>query len=132
MSFLIEAVTRRCSMKKVFLNLAKFSEKYLCQSLLFNKVESLRLQHRSFPVNIATSLRKVFFIESLRWLLLAHMALRKLQHYLKTNQIHVFFHKQHFYNPGNYWQKIKQFLSNTLRLNFCCLEIIHILHPRSQ
>ena len=59
-SFLIEPVTRRCSMKKVFLNLAKFSEKYPCQSLLFNKVEGLRLQHRCFPVNIAASLRKVF------------------------------------------------------------------------
>ena len=28
------------------------------------------------------------------------------------------------------WQKIKQMLSNTLRLNFCYLKIIHILHPR--
>ena len=28
------------------------------------------------------------------------------------------------------WQKIKQMLSNTLRLNFCCLKIIHIFHPR--
>ena len=28
------------------------------------------------------------------------------------------------------WQKIKQLLSNTLRLNFCYLKIIHILHPR--
>ena len=30
--------------------------------------------------------------------------------------------------PGWNWQKIKQILSNTLRLNLCYLEIIHILH----
>ena len=43
-----------------------------------------------------------------------------------------FFYKQHFNKPtpsGN-WQKIEQMLSNTLRLNFCYLKIIHILHPR--
>ena len=28
------------------------------------------------------------------------------------------------------WQKVKQMLSNTLRLNFSYLKIIHILHPR--
>ena len=27
------------------------------------------------------------------------------------------------------WQKIKEMLSNTLRLNFCYLKTIHILHP---
>ena len=32
--------------------------------------------------------------------------------------------------PGWNWQKIKQKLSNTLRLNFDYLKIIHILHPR--
>ena len=32
--------------------------------------------------------------------------------------------------PGSNWQKIKQMLSNNLRLNFCYLKIIHILHPR--
>ena len=36
-----DAVARRCSVKKVFLgNLAKFTEKHLCQSLFFNKVAS--------------------------------------------------------------------------------------------
>ena len=30
--------------------------------------------------------------------------------------------------PGWYWQKIKQMLSNTLRLNFCYLKITPILH----
>ena len=30
---------------------------------------------------------------------------------------------------GLNWLKIKQTLSNTLRLSFCYLKIIHILHP---
>ena len=33
--------------------------------------------------------------------------------------------------PGLKWQKIKQILSKTLRLNFYYLKIIHILHPHS-
>ena len=42
-----------------------------------------------------------------------------------------FFYKQHFYKQRQAEVgKIKQMLSNTLRLNFCCLKIIHILHPR--
>ena len=32
--------------------------------------------------------------------------------------------------PCSDLQKIKQILSNTLRLNFCYLKIIHILHER--
>ena len=31
--------------------------------------------------------------------------------------------------PGGNWQKIKQMLSNNLRLNFCYLKIIYILYP---
>ena len=39
-----EAVTRRCSVKKVFLkNFAKFTVTHLYQSLFFNKVAGLRL-----------------------------------------------------------------------------------------
>ena len=42
-----------------------------------------------------------------------------------------FFYKQHFYKQRQAEVgKIKQMLSNTLRLNFCCLKIIHIPHPR--
>ena len=32
--------------------------------------------------------------------------------------------------PGWNWQRIKQMLSNTLRLSFFYLKNIHILHPR--
>ena len=40
------------------------------------------------------------------------------------------FHKQHFYKQrqAEIGKKIKQMLSNTFRLNFCYLKIIHILH----
>ena len=37
----------------------------------------------------------------------------------------LFFYKQSGWN----WQKLKQKLSNTLRLNFCSPKTIHILHP---
>ena len=42
-----------------------------------------------------------------------------------------FFYKQHFYkqSQAEIGIKIRQILSNTLRLNFCYLIIIHILHP---
>ena len=92
------AVTRRFSGKSVLKNFTKFTEKYLRQSLLynkvagakltgkhlgqslFNKVADFRLQtwlwHRCFPVNLAPakflskSFQNSFFIEHLRWLLL--------------------------------------------------------------
>ena len=49
-------------------NFAKFTGKYLCQSLFFNKVAGLRpatllkkrLRHRYFPVNFAKFLRTPF------------------------------------------------------------------------
>ena len=61
LSFKIEAVAQRCSVKGVLRNLAKFTEKHLCQSLFFNKVAGLRparkrishrcyLEHRTPPV----------------------------------------------------------------------------------
>ena len=70
---------QRCSMQKgVLRNFAKFTEKYLCQSLLFNKVAGLRLPtllkkrvwHSCFPVNFVKVLRTAFFTKHLRWLLL--------------------------------------------------------------
>ena len=70
---------QRCSIKKsVFRDFAKFTRKYLCQSLYLNKVTGLRpatllkrrLWNRCFPVNFAKFLRKPFFIEHLWWLLL--------------------------------------------------------------
>ena len=52
----------------------------------------------------------------------------------KQNLVHVsytLFLISHIFisNASSNWQKIKQKLSNTLRLNFCYLKIIHFLHP---
>ena len=60
---------RRCSVRKgVLRNFAKFTGKYLCQSLFFNKVASLRpatllkkrLCRSCFPVNFSKFLRTPF------------------------------------------------------------------------
>lgn len=53
-----EAVTRRCSMKRVFLKSSEFTGKYLCRSIFFYKVADIRLAtsikkglpHKYFPV----------------------------------------------------------------------------------
>ena len=57
--FVTEAVVRRCSVKKVFLESIKF------QATLLKK----RFRHRCFPVNFAEFLRTPFSTEHLRWLL---------------------------------------------------------------
>ena len=65
-----KAVVPRCSVKKgVLRNFAKFTGKYLCQNLLFNKAAGLspanllkkRLRYRCFPVKFAKFLRPPFF-----------------------------------------------------------------------
>ena len=51
---------------------------------------------------------------------------------IKSHGIQAFFISNTFISrtPSWNWQKIKQMLSNTLRLNFCYFKIIHILHLR--
>ena len=64
--------------KGILKNFAKFTRKYLCHSLFFNKGPGLRpvtllkkrLWYRCFPVKFAKFLRTPFFTEHLRWLLL--------------------------------------------------------------
>ena len=67
--------------KGVLKNFTKFTGKYLCQSLFFNRVPGLaglrpttvlkkRLWHRCFPVNLVKFLRTPISIEHLCWLLL--------------------------------------------------------------
>ena len=51
--------------KGVLRNLTKFTEKHLCQSLLYNKVAGMRLWHRCFLVNFVKFLRSSFFTEHL-------------------------------------------------------------------
>ena len=74
-----EASHQRCSIKKgVPKNLAKFTEKHLCQSLYFNKVTGVRtanllkkrLWRRCFPVNFPKFLRTPFLQITSRQLLL--------------------------------------------------------------
>ena len=63
--------------KGVLRNFEKFTGKYLCQSLFFNKAADLpatllkkRLLGRCFPVNFVKLLRTPFLTEHLSWLLL--------------------------------------------------------------
>ena len=57
-----EAVTRRCSIKKGFLEISA--------STWPANLLKMRLWHRCFPVNFAKFLRTSFFTERLQWLLL--------------------------------------------------------------
>ena len=54
--------------KGVLRNFVKFTGKYLCQGLIFNKVAGIR--SATFPVNFVKFLRAPFFIEHFWWLLL--------------------------------------------------------------
>ena len=71
---------RRCSVRKgVLRNFGKFTEKYLCQRLFFNKVAGLkpatllknRFWHRCFPVSFAKFLRTPFLQNTSGQLLLS-------------------------------------------------------------
>ena len=74
-----EAAAKRCAVKKVFLEISQNSQENTCARVsFFNKVAGLRpatllkkrLWNRCFPANFTKFLRKPFFIERLRWLLL--------------------------------------------------------------
>ena len=76
---------QRCSIKNgVLKSIAIFTEKHLCQSLFFNKVEGLRpetllkksLWHRCFPMNFAKFLRTPFSQNTFGWLLLTTASFR--------------------------------------------------------
>ena len=66
-----EAVAKRCSVKKVFLEISQNSEENTCARASF--LETLlkkKLWHRCFAVNIAKFLRTPFLTEHLQWQLL--------------------------------------------------------------
>ena len=80
-----ETVAQTCSLKKCVLrNFIKFTWKYLCQSLFFNKVTGLRPTtlfkrrpwHRCFSVNFVKFLRTAF-LQNIYGRLLLH---RKIVH----------------------------------------------------
>ena len=76
-----EAVTQRCSVKKVFLEISQNSQENTCgpkPATLLKK----KLWHRCFPVNFAKFLRTPFLTEYLRWLLLyVHITLFPFSHH---------------------------------------------------
>ena len=73
---------------------------------------------------------------SIKYILSYHMHVPKSSSFLKVLQGVIYtLHKQNFYKEHQIEtdiknQKIKQKLSNTLRLNFCYLKIIRFLHSR--
>ena len=77
-SLMKEAVVRRCSVKKVFLQVSQNSQENTCARVSFNKVAGLspatllkkRLWHRCFPVDFVKFLRTPFIIEHVWWLFL--------------------------------------------------------------
>ena len=70
-----EAVARRCSVKKVFLEISQNSQENTCARVSFliklqaSGLLKKRFWHRCFPVNFTKLLRIPFLIEHLRWLL---------------------------------------------------------------
>ena len=66
-----EAIVRRCSVKKVYLEISQISQENTCaRDSRRATVLKNRLWHRCFPVNFAKFLRTPFTIEQLWWLLL--------------------------------------------------------------
>ena len=57
---------RMCSVKRGVLKLLKFHGKTPVLESLFNKVASLRLQHRCLPVKICEIFKNIYFEEYLR------------------------------------------------------------------
>ena len=61
---LSEAVSRKCSVKKLLLKTLQISQENTCARA------SKKLLHSCFPVNFAKFSRTAFLIEHLRWLML--------------------------------------------------------------
>ena len=77
--FCLEALVRRCSVKKVFLEISENSQEITCarvSSLIRLQVEK-RFWHRSFPANFAEFLRTPFIIEH-PWCLLLSAPVEKI------------------------------------------------------
>ena len=70
-----EVLARRCSIKKMFLEISQNSQENTCARVSFliklrATLLKKRLWHRCFPLNFAKFLRTLFLTEHLRWLLL--------------------------------------------------------------
>ena len=69
-----EAVARRCSVKRVFLEISQNSRKNICARVSFpvKICQKKRLWQRCFPVNFMKTLRTYFLTEHRQWLLLQY------------------------------------------------------------
>ena len=85
-NFIFYQAIRRCSVKKVFLEISQNSQKNTCARVSFLiKLQGLRpatllkkrLWYRCFPVNFVKFIRITFVTENLRWLLLPGPTLHK-------------------------------------------------------
>ena len=91
----VEKAIRRCSVKKLFLEISQNSQENTCARVSFLiKLQAApatllkkRLWHRCFPVNFAKFLRTPFLTEHLRWLLILDNVLTYLQGNLELNFI---------------------------------------------
>ena len=64
----IETVAKRCTVKKVFLEISQNLQETTCARVSISMKK--RLWHRSFPVKFAKFLRMPFLTEHLQWMLL--------------------------------------------------------------
>ena len=90
-----EAVARRCSIKKVVLEISLNSQENTCARTTLLKKS---LWYRCFPVNCAKFLRTPFFTEHLWWLLLLLERFTDLsvQRYVNTDNIKKMFARSQF------------------------------------
>ena len=92
----LESVSRRCSLKKMFEKVHKFTGKHLYHSLFFNTATLLkkRLWHRCFLVNFAKFLRTSFLLKTSGRVVLSvssqinWIRLSQLSAYLFLNKLH--------------------------------------------
>ena len=126
--------------KSVLRNLAKSTEKHLCQSLFFKKLQRFHLHfhlwHRCFPVNLTKFLRIPFLTEYLWWLLLQndifvefYFAIPETQLYspswgLNGKNIFISFFNTLSANPTKWSNTLKQFVSFCRRIVWMCLTIL--------
>ena len=124
-----------CLRFKLSLLIIRWSAPKVSGLQVYNFIKK-RLQHRYISVKCAKFLRTPFLTEHFggcywKCLFLKKILKKILRHVGKNKKrlcIHTFFYKQHFYKErqAEINKKLKQMLSNTLRLN---LWINHIFHP---
>ena len=122
LSLLTEAVARRCSVKKVFLEISLNSQENTCARVSFlimlqasglrpATLLKKRLWHRCFPVNFAKFLRTSFFIEHLWWLLL----------YWHGSYIHQIYLVTPLHNFGDYRRVFLKYFSQRITTSYTSL-----------